>query len=119
MSLLTCRVGDAVFGQVMGGMASHVVADARTLVTQPPNLTAVEASTIPTTFLTAYECLMAVAGIQHNTRVLVHAATGPDLLHFIPLHLFLPCGHHFLRQTIPQPLARVLLGQEMLIIRMC
>lgn len=70
------RVGDAVFGQVMGGMASHVVADARTLVPQPANINAVEASTIPTTFLTAYECLMVAAGIQRGTRVLVHAATG-------------------------------------------
>jgi NADPH:quinone reductase-like Zn-dependent oxidoreductase len=70
-------VGDAVFGQVMGGMASHVVADSRTLVTQPANINAVEASTVPTTFLTAYECLVVAAGIRKDTRVLVHAATGP------------------------------------------
>jgi NADPH:quinone reductase-like Zn-dependent oxidoreductase len=74
LSVCECcfRVGDAVFGQVMGGMASHVVADARTLVPQPANIDAVEASTIPTTFLTAYECLMVAAGIQRGTRVLVH-----------------------------------------------
>ena len=65
-----------MFGQVMGGMASHVLADARTLVSQPPNIDAVEASTVPTTFLTAYECLMVAAGITRGTRVLVHAATG-------------------------------------------
>ena len=71
-----CSIGDVVFGQVMGGMASHVKADARTLVHQPANITATEASTIPTTFLTAYECLMVVAGITSGSRVLVHAATG-------------------------------------------
>ena len=71
-----CRVGDAVFGQVMGGMASHVLADPRTLVPQPVNISAVQAATIPTAFLTAYECLVAAAGIQKDSCVLVHAATG-------------------------------------------
>ena len=69
-------MGEAVYGQVMGGMASHVIADARTVVAQPPNISAVEAATIPTIFLTAYECLMEAAGIRKGMRVLVHAATG-------------------------------------------
>lgn len=71
-----CRVGDAVFGQVMGGMASHVIADPQTLVRQPPNISAVQAATIPTAFLTAYECLMVAAKIQRGSCALIHAATG-------------------------------------------
>ena len=74
-----CRVGDAVFGQVMGGMGSHVIADPQTLVSQPQNISAVQAATIPTAFLTAYECLMVAAGIKKSSCVLVHAATGTAL----------------------------------------
>lgn len=74
--LLVRRVGDRVFGQVMGGMASHVIADSRTLVLRPENLSAIQASTVPTTFLTAYECLMSAAEIKAGTEVLIHAATG-------------------------------------------
>lgn len=68
----------------MGGMASYVIADGRTLVLQPPNISATEAATIPTAFLTAYECLIEAAGIQRGTRVLVHAATGAEFLWKLP-----------------------------------
>ena len=61
-------------------MASHVIADARTLVAQPPNITAVQAATVPTTFLTAYECLMEAAGVRKRSRVLIHASTGDTVL---------------------------------------
>lgn len=73
------RVGDAVFGQVMGGMGSHVIADPQTLVPMPQNLSAVQAATIPTAFLTAYECLMVAAKIRKGSCVLAHAATGSQL----------------------------------------
>ena len=61
-------------------MATHVIADARTLVAQPPNITAVQAATIPTTFLTAYECLIEAAGIRTGSRVLIHASAGDNAL---------------------------------------
>ena len=76
----SCRVGDAVFGQVMGGMGSHVIADPKTLVAQPQNISAVQAATIPTAFLTAYECLAVAAGMQKGGCVLVHTATGLSFL---------------------------------------
>ena len=78
-TLHCCRIGDAVFGQVVGGMGSHVIADPQTLVAQPRNVTAVQAATIPTAFLTAYECLVVAVGIRKDSCVLVHAATGMAL----------------------------------------
>lgn len=63
-----------------GGMASHVFANPKSLVAQPPNLSAEQAATIPTAFLTAYECLIDTAGIKRGSCVLLHAATGMDHL---------------------------------------
>lgn len=71
-----CRVGDAVFGQAAGCLGSAVLCDARTVVAMPPGLTFAEAATIPTAFLTAYDCLIETARISKESRVLVHAATG-------------------------------------------
>ncbi|BDA51455.1 probable oleandomycin polyketide synthase, modules 5 and 6 [Coccomyxa sp. Obi] len=70
------RVGDAVFGQAAGCLGSAVLCDARTVVPMPPGLTFAEAATIPTAFLTAYDCLRTTACIGKESRVLVHAATG-------------------------------------------
>ena len=70
------RVGDAVFGQATGCLGSAVLCNARTVVAMPPGLTFAEAATVPTAFLTAYDCLRATACIGSDSRVLVHAATG-------------------------------------------
>lgn len=42
----------------------------------PPSLAFAEAATVPTVFLTAYECLREAADAKTGSRVLVHAATG-------------------------------------------
>lgn len=65
-----------MFGQAAGCLGSAVLCDARTVVGMPPGLTFAEAATIPTAFLTAYDCLRATARISKHSRVLVHAATG-------------------------------------------
>lgn len=71
-----CRIGDRVFGQAAGCLGTAVVADALTVVPQPPRLAAIEAATVPTVFMTADACLTHAARIQPGSRVLVHAATG-------------------------------------------
>lgn len=53
-----------------------MLCDARTVVPMPPSLTFAEAATVPTVFLTAYECLREAADAKTGSRVLVHAATG-------------------------------------------
>ena len=70
------RVGDAVFGQGTGCLGTAVLVDARTVVPMPPNVTFTQAATVPTVFLTAYDCLFDVAEIGNADHVLVHAATG-------------------------------------------
>lgn len=65
-----------MFGQAAGCLGSAVLCDARTIVPMPPNLSFAEAATIPTVFLTAYDCLREAAGARSGSRVLVHAATG-------------------------------------------
>jgi NADPH:quinone reductase-like Zn-dependent oxidoreductase len=65
-----------VFGQAAGCLGTAVVCNARSVVPQPPNLTSVEAATVPTVFLTAYACLHDEAKTNSRSRVLVHAATG-------------------------------------------
>ena len=76
---VSCRVGDAVFGQAAGCLGSAVLCSGHALVAKPPNVSFTEASTIPTVFLTAYSCLHDEAGIHTKSRVLVHAATGETL----------------------------------------
>lgn len=73
------RVGDSVFGQAGGCLATSVMVTHHTVVPMPPNLTAEAASTVPTVFLTADACLNAAAIVQPGQRVLIHAATGGPL----------------------------------------
>jgi NADPH:quinone reductase-like Zn-dependent oxidoreductase len=70
------RIGDSVFGQATGCLGTAVVADAKTLVAVPPQLTLEQASTVPTIFLTADACLRQSCALQAGQRVLIHAATG-------------------------------------------
>ena len=65
-----------MFGQATGCLGTAVVADAKTLVPVPPQMTLEQAATVPTVFLTADACLRQSCGLQPGQRVLVHAATG-------------------------------------------
>jgi len=42
----------------------------------PPPLTAEQAATVPTVFLTADACLRRACGLRAGQRLLIHAATG-------------------------------------------
>ena len=53
-----------------------MLCSAHTVVAMPPTVSFVEAATIPTVFLTAYNCLHEEASISAASRVLIHAATG-------------------------------------------
>lgn len=65
-----------MFGQAAGCLGSAVLADAAALVPMPPAVSFAEAATIPTVFLTAYNCLREAADAKRGSRVLIHAATG-------------------------------------------
>ena len=52
------------------------MADAKTLVPVPQQLTPEQAATVPTVFLTAEACLRQSCALQPYQRVLIHAATG-------------------------------------------
>jgi acyl transferase domain-containing protein/acyl carrier protein len=70
------EVGDAVVAFAPSAMASHVVTDARFAVRRPENLSAVEASSIPSVFMTAWYALNHLARLQKGERILIHSAAG-------------------------------------------
>jgi myxalamid-type polyketide synthase MxaB len=71
------QVGDEVIAaQAIGSLSSFVTVDARFVVHKPQQLSFAEATTIPTTFLTAYYGLYHLAKIKKGDRVLIHAAAG-------------------------------------------
>jgi NADPH:quinone reductase-like Zn-dependent oxidoreductase len=70
------RVGDEVYGDnlaLKGGFAEYAVAPVRALAPKPPELTFVEASTIPQAAAIA---LQGTAGVGPGCRVLVNGAGG-------------------------------------------
>ncbi|MGZ3459656.1 MAG: polyketide synthase dehydratase domain-containing protein, partial [Archangium sp.] len=69
-------VGDAVVAFAPSAMASHVVTDARFAVRRPQGLSAAEASSIPSVFMTAWYALHHLARLQKGERVLIHSAAG-------------------------------------------
>jgi acyl transferase domain-containing protein/acyl carrier protein len=69
-------VGDEVVAFTPSAMASHVVTDARFAVRRPQGMGAVEASSIPSVFMTAWYALHHLARIQKGERVLIHSAAG-------------------------------------------
>lgn len=76
------RVGDQVMGMIggVGGMpgtlAQYVAVDARVLALQPSGWSALEASTLPLTFVTAWEGLVDRGRVGPRHRVLVFAGAG-------------------------------------------
>jgi NADPH:quinone reductase-like Zn-dependent oxidoreductase len=74
-------VGDAVFGmpwfpRQAAAYAEYVTAPSRHFARRPENLGVVEAAGLPLAGLTAWQCLVDVAGVQPGQRVLVHAGAG-------------------------------------------
>jgi 8-amino-7-oxononanoate synthase len=71
------KIGDEVIAaNAIGSMASFVTVPAQCVVCKPEHLSAAEAATVSTAFLTAYYGLHHLAKIQAGDRVLIHAAAG-------------------------------------------
>jgi myxalamid-type polyketide synthase MxaB len=68
--------GDDVIAGLVGGHDGFVIADSRLVARRPTNLTATQAATIVTAFLTARYTLEQLAQIRSSDRVLIHVATG-------------------------------------------
>ncbi|HEX3346066.1 MAG TPA: NAD(P)H-quinone oxidoreductase [Polyangiaceae bacterium] len=67
--------GDRVFGLVGGGAyAEHVVVHARALARMPQGMSFTDAAAIPEAFLTAWDAMVAQAGLASGEVILVHAA---------------------------------------------
>jgi len=67
--------GDRVFGLVGGGAyAEYLVVHGRELACIPAGLSFEEAAAVPEAFVTAYDALVAQAGLAAGETVLVHAA---------------------------------------------
>src|SRR3954452_7311776 len=75
-NVTTLSVGDDVFGFAHGSIATHRTAPAALFVRIPRNLTAIEAATVPVTFLTAEYGLLELAKLKAGERVLIHAGAG-------------------------------------------
>jgi acyl transferase domain-containing protein/short-subunit dehydrogenase len=70
------QLGDDVVAGLVGGHDGFVIADSRLVARRPRNLTASQAATIITAFLTARYTLEQLAQIRSSDSVLIHAATG-------------------------------------------
>ncbi|MEV0637558.1 type I polyketide synthase [Streptomyces sp. NPDC050619] len=71
------RPGDHVLGLMSEGAFGPVaIADRRTLARIPDGWSFVGAATVPVVYLTAYHCLVELAGVGPGDRVLVHSGAG-------------------------------------------
>lgn len=69
--------GDLVYGLLAGGgYAELAVMDAGLAQRVPDRIDPVQAAAIPETFLTAWQCLVWIAGLQAGERVLIHGGAG-------------------------------------------
>lgn len=73
--------GDEVFGMPLfpraaKAYAERVAAPSRQLARKPPSLSHNEAAALALAGLTAWQCLVDVAGVKAGDRVLIHAAAG-------------------------------------------
>jgi len=59
-----------------GGYAEYTVVHKDRLMAVPPGLSMPEAAAIPEVFLTAYQALHWLGGLQHNHQVLIHAGAS-------------------------------------------
>jgi len=101
------KVGDAVVGAIRhGGFAEYLVAAQEHLHTAPPNLSASEAASYPTAYLTAYVALVRRARLAPGETVLVHGASGGVGLATVDLAKLLGAT---VIATSPDPLKRELI----------
>ena len=75
------ELGDLVYGmpkfpRAAGAYAEYVTAPSRQLARAPKKASAVEAAALPLAALTAWQCLIDVAGVKQGDCVLIHGATG-------------------------------------------
>ncbi len=75
------EVGDLVYGmprfpRAASGYAEFVTAPSRQLARVPSSMPVFQAAALPLAALTAWQCLVDVAGVQRGTRVLIHGASG-------------------------------------------
>lgn len=71
------KEGDEVIGLVGGGAYAEFIACHSThLMRKPHHLSWTEAAAIPETYLTAYQALVLIAGIQKDEDVLIHAGAS-------------------------------------------
>ncbi len=70
------RPGDRVMGLFSGSFGPRAVTERRMLAPVPDDWTYVEASTVPSVYLTAYFALVDLARVRPGDSVLVHAAAG-------------------------------------------
>ena len=70
------NVGDRVLAMSLGCLRTEVVTPSSLVAPLPAHMTYNEAATIPTVFLTVYECLIVQAKLKKGDRVLIHTATG-------------------------------------------
>ncbi|MER5212046.1 type I polyketide synthase [Streptomyces sp. NPDC002838] len=69
--------GDHVLGLMSeGAFGSVAIADRRTVARIPDGWSFVRAATVPVVYLTAYHCLVELAGVGPGDRVLVHSGAG-------------------------------------------
>ncbi len=70
------KCGDRVAGIAWGSFSSCVCTPAALTFPVPPDLSSVDAVTLPNAFLTAHHCLRQLGELRRDQRVLIHAATG-------------------------------------------
>ncbi|MFJ8438863.1 type I polyketide synthase [Kitasatospora griseola] len=69
-------VGQRVFGVFERSLGPVAVADARMVRPLPADWSFAQAAGVPITYITAYQCLVEIAGVKPGESVLVHTATG-------------------------------------------
>lgn len=79
-SVTRWHIGDPVFVRPsthrLGTYAEKVTVDQSLLAPKPPNLTYLEAASIPLAGLTAWEALVQIASLKPHQRVLIHGGAG-------------------------------------------
>jgi len=71
------KKGDEVFGLAYGGAyAEYIVLNAGMLTRKPEELSFAQAAAIPEAWLTAFQALFLVAGMQEGAKVLIHAGAS-------------------------------------------
>ncbi|MGD0739971.1 MAG: SDR family NAD(P)-dependent oxidoreductase [Terracidiphilus sp.] len=70
------RPGDEVFGIANGSFGSVALAPAVAVAKKPARITAEQASTLPTAFLTAYYAIHNLARLSKGESILIHVASG-------------------------------------------